>query len=261
MRRVCLSDEEGNGVGDLVHLCASLRSAARMPKLSMHTGAVPFRDIEMPQVTAVQLAGGRLVFRMERHVVDQCVPYGSDTAHLSWAPQEGFTLHWSAESFAEELHSVTAALCVDVVVTSGEGADACCYLIHTNPAPGSKAMLLEAEAQETRVGRMRQRIDGDSMAAFHGALKRLASEHKETLLHSFKLVHDAVLADDAASANAKLCVQRVAALAISEKRSVLCEWHAHSDRFSAVVPFLDAFTLADTAQRMIGERKQSVAVC
>ena len=247
--RVDDADEQG-----LHQLCIAVRKVTRMPTVRMHTGAVPFRDIEVPAVSSVHLDDeGRLVFRMESHVVDRCVPYGSDTAQIAWASDEGFTLHWSTDSVAHELHSVTAALCVDVVVTAGEGADAVSFLIHTNPASGSKVMMGEADAHASRVGRLVQCIDGAGMDAFHKALKRLAADRQHTLLHSFKLVHDAVLGDDASDASTKQCVKRVADMSGSEKRGVLCGWGSQADQFASVMPFLDAFALADTANRMVGQ--------
>ena len=249
MHQVRLDETDGQALG---RLCDVLLKATRMPTVRMHTGAVPFRDMEVPAVSSVCVVdGGSLMFRMESHVVDRCVPYGSDTARIAWTPDEGFTLHWSTDGVAQELHSVTAALCVDVVVTAG-AADAASYLIHTNPAPGSRVMMCEADAHASRVGRLVQRIDGAGMDAFHEALKRLAADRQQTLLHSFKLVHDAVLEDEASDASTKQCVKRVADMSGSEKRGVLCGWGSQAEQFASVMPFLDAFALADTANRMVG---------
>ena len=153
-RRVHLGRAGKNGLGELLQLCNSWRWASTQA-VYMYTDALPCRDLDIGVMRNGHFVNGQLVIRAAKPVEDRFVPSGSTEAHISWACNEGFTLHWFDSD--KELFHPTVAVYVNVVVAVSNGMNAIDYVINTRPASRQRCSTLSHARPQLQCGSTHKR--------------------------------------------------------------------------------------------------------
>ena len=178
-----LGGDGRNGMAELLHLCTTWRKAEQTPKVYMHTDTMPFRDLDIGTMRSAHFMGGHIVFRAAEKVTDRLVPVGSTEAHVSWARDEGFTLHWHGGG--KELFHPTVAVHVKVTVAIDDGIRGVDYVITTRPSSPYELSVNGGRVHEDphmRAIAMCEGIDENSCDTFRKARGKPALYHTIRIL-------------------------------------------------------------------------------